>query len=176
MLTGEPLALDLVNTRAHTPEGDVDHLETADGLAAWLSRQAERLTARPGDVTGEWVEAVRRLRAHVEAALTSPGEPPAAAVAAINEAARRAPAHLALGPTGVVTRRDAPPLDRLLAELAEAAITLLGSPDVSKIKACEAPGCRMLFLPAHPRRRWCSPDLCGNRVRVARHYQRTRQR
>ncbi|MFF4211720.1 CGNR zinc finger domain-containing protein [Streptomyces sp. NPDC001796] len=30
----------------------------------------------------------------------------------------------------------------------------------------------MLFLPAHPRRRWCSAARCGNRVRVARHYQR----
>jgi predicted RNA-binding Zn ribbon-like protein len=32
----------------------------------------------------------------------------------------------------------------------------------------------MLFLPAHPRRRWCSPQLCGNRVRVARYYRRHR--
>ena len=27
-------------------------------------------------------------------------------------------------------------------------------------------------LPAHPRRRWCSPARCGNRARVARYYQR----
>ncbi|MEV3921501.1 CGNR zinc finger domain-containing protein [Actinomadura coerulea] len=32
----------------------------------------------------------------------------------------------------------------------------------------------MLFLPAHPRRRWCSAARCGNRVRVARHYRRHR--
>ncbi|WP_433464559.1 CGNR zinc finger domain-containing protein [Spirillospora sp. CA-128828] len=30
------------------------------------------------------------------------------------------------------------------------------------------------FLPGHPRRRWCSAARCGNRVRVARHYQRHR--
>jgi predicted RNA-binding Zn ribbon-like protein len=34
------------------------------------------------------------------------------------------------------------------------------------------PQCRLLFLPAHPRRRWCSRVLCGNRVRVTRYYQR----
>jgi predicted RNA-binding Zn ribbon-like protein len=32
----------------------------------------------------------------------------------------------------------------------------------------------MVFLPAHPRRRWCSPTRCGNRARVARYYQRHR--
>ncbi|WP_252375002.1 MULTISPECIES: CGNR zinc finger domain-containing protein [unclassified Nonomuraea] len=70
------------------------------------------------------------------------------------------------------TARDGTPLDRLLAELAEAAVALLTDPDVGKVRGCEGPGCRLLFLPAHPRRRWCSPDLCGNRVRVARYYQR----
>ncbi|MFD0515426.1 CGNR zinc finger domain-containing protein [Streptomyces aureus] len=30
----------------------------------------------------------------------------------------------------------------------------------------------LLFLPAHPRRRWCSAARCGNRARVARYYQR----
>ncbi|MFG1945625.1 CGNR zinc finger domain-containing protein [Nonomuraea sp. NPDC048826] len=174
-LTGEPLALDLINTRAHTPEGDVDFLETTDGLAIWLRRQSERLTVPP--LSDEGAEAVRSLRAQMETAITAAAdgaEPPAGAVAALNEAARRAPSYLALGPAGVTTRRDAPPLDRLLAELAESAITLLGGPDTAKIKSCEAPGCRMLFLPAHPRRRWCSPELCGNRVRVARHYQRAK--
>ena len=29
-----------------------------------------------------------------------------------------------------------------------------------------------VFLPANPRRRWCSPAICGNRARVARYYQR----
>lgn len=177
VLTGEPLALDLVNTRAHTPAGDADFLDTADGLGVWLARQSERLTGIPAPLPAAGVAAVRRLRAHVEAAVTAVASgrtPPAGAVAALNEAARAAPAHLFLGDSGVETRRDAAPLDRLLAELAEAAITLLGTPGASRIKSCEAPGCRMFFLPAHPRRRWCSPELCGNRVRVARHYERAR--
>ncbi|MGI5267546.1 CGNR zinc finger domain-containing protein [Nonomuraea sp. CA-218870] len=182
-LTGEPLALDLINTRAHTPDGDVDFLETAEGLSAWLALQSARLPAIPGGppggeaVSDGWVAAVRSLREHVESAVTAvaDGAPlPADAVAALNEAALRAPSSLSLGPSGVISRRAAPPLDRLLAELAESAITLLGGSEAAKIKSCEAPGCRMFFLPAHPRRRWCSPELCGNRVRVARHYRRAR--
>ncbi|NUR88680.1 MAG: hypothetical protein HOY71_31720, partial [Nonomuraea sp.] len=78
------------------------------------------------------------------------------------------------GGPGVELRRDGEAGVRLLAELAEAAIDLLASPDASKVRACEGPGCSLLFLPAHPRRRWCSPAVCGNRARVARYYQRHR--
>ncbi|HEV2241669.1 MAG TPA: CGNR zinc finger domain-containing protein [Streptosporangiaceae bacterium] len=45
-------------------------------------------------------------------------------------------------------------------------------PAVRRVRRCEGRDCRMLFLPANPRRRWCTPDVCGNRARVARYYQR----
>ncbi|WP_442935215.1 CGNR zinc finger domain-containing protein [Micromonospora sp. CPCC 206061] len=56
--------------------------------------------------------------------------------------------------------------------LAEAAAELLADPGVTTIRECEADACVMLFLPAHPRWRWCSAARCGNRARVARYYQR----
>jgi predicted RNA-binding Zn ribbon-like protein len=59
----------------------------------------------------------------------------------------------------------------LLAQLAAAA-ELLASPAIRQVRRCEGHDCRMLFLPANPRRRWCSPAVCGNRARVARYYQR----
>ncbi|MER5184162.1 CGNR zinc finger domain-containing protein [Streptomyces sp. NPDC002896] len=63
-----------------------------------------------------------------------------------------------------------------IVQLAEAAAELLADPAVTKIRECEAEDCVMLFLAAHPRRRWCSAARCGNRVRVARHYQRHKAR
>uniref|UniRef100_UPI000B043057 CGNR zinc finger domain-containing protein n=1 Tax=Actinomadura kijaniata TaxID=46161 RepID=UPI000B043057 len=71
-------------------------------------------------------------------------------------------------------RRTGPDGARLAAALAEAAADLLGDPAVTRVRRCEADDCVLLFLPAHPRRRWCSASRCGNRVRVARHYQRHR--
>ncbi|NEA22897.1 CGNR zinc finger domain-containing protein, partial [Actinomadura bangladeshensis] len=62
--------------------------------------------------------------------------------------------------------------ERLAAHLAEAAADLLADPAVGRVRECEADGCVMLFLPAHPRRRWCSATRCGNRARVARYYAR----
>ncbi|GAB2590149.1 CGNR zinc finger domain-containing protein [Streptomyces capparidis] len=178
-LTGEPLALDLVNTRPRA----ADLLATPDLLSAWLALEQDRLPA-PGDLgglTADDLAAVHAVRGHTAAALDRArrGEaPPAAALRALNDAQRAAPAVRELTWTGevltAVPRRFGTPGARLAAALAEAAADLLADPAVTRVRVCEAEDCVMLFLPAHPRRRWCSPTRCGNRARVARHYQRHR--
>ena len=50
---------------------------------------------------------------------------------------------------------------------------LFGGPDRLLIRSCPAPGCVLYFLREHPRREWCS-TTCGNRVRAARHYDRSK--
>nr|WP_067513746.1 CGNR zinc finger domain-containing protein [Nocardia puris] len=55
------------------------------------------------------------------------------------------------------------------------AADLLTDPALARLKRCEAEDCVLLFLPAHPRRRWCSPTRCGNRARVNRYYHRHKQ-
>ncbi|MFC8092210.1 CGNR zinc finger domain-containing protein [Streptomyces sp. NPDC057301] len=178
-LTGEPLALDLVNTR--TAVGDL--LTTPSELRAWWERQADRLPeAAPqegGGVTAADLAAVLAVREHTARALghVRRGEqPPAADLAALNDAQRAAPAihELAWDGSAVVAvqRREGAPGLRLAALLAQAAAELLADPAVTRIRKCEADDCVMVFLPTHPRRRWCSAARCGNRVRVARHYQR----
>jgi predicted RNA-binding Zn ribbon-like protein len=176
LLTGEPLALDLVNTQVSSPDGEVDLLQTPDALRAWLAVERDRL-----DTGAEEIElaAVRALRAHVTAAVDAARAgvpPPSSALRAITEAQRNAPSYQELGWNGeavtIMMRRPGDATAALLAQLAEAAAGLLASPAIGLVRKCEGPGCRMLFLPAHPRRRWCSPATCGNRVRVGRYYQR----
>ncbi|MFB4317018.1 CGNR zinc finger domain-containing protein [Actinomadura sp. 21ATH] len=176
-LTGEHLALDLVNTR--TAAGD---LLTAPGdLAAWLELQAGRLEGarEAADPGTDALTAVRAVREHTAGALERArrGEPPAQAdLEALNDAQRAAPAISELVWNGsAVTaerRRTGTAAARLAARLAEAAAGLLADPAVTRIRQCEAGDCTLLFLPAHPRRRWCSAARCGNRARVARHYRR----
>ncbi|MFD0887648.1 ABATE domain-containing protein, partial [Streptosporangium algeriense] len=50
-LTGEPLALDLINTMGGSPDGPVDHLATLDGLRRWLVSQEYRLPQPTADLT-----------------------------------------------------------------------------------------------------------------------------
>ena len=131
-LTGEPLALDLVNTVASPPGGQVDLLESADDLRAWLAAERDRLDVTDGQID---LSAVRALRAHitraVEAARASTPPPPEA-LRAITDAQRNAPAYQELGWNGqaitVTTRRRGNATAVLLAQLAEAAATLLASP------------------------------------------------
>lgn len=181
-LAGEPLALDLVNTLANGPGGEpVDLLAAPGTAAAWLVTQQElgRLRdARPADLD---LPALRELRAHVEACLDQVrrgAAPPPAALAALEDALRAAPAYPRLGWSGtavtVTVARSGAACRRLRADLAQAAADLLSDPAVTRVRACEGANCRLLFLPAHPKRRWCSPATCGNRARVARHYRRHR--
>ncbi|MGI5380351.1 CGNR zinc finger domain-containing protein [Streptomyces sp. CA-251387] len=175
-LTGEPLALDLVNTR--TSVGDA--LTTPRDLRAWWALQADRLPDEvPQEVTAADLTAVRAVREHIARALDHlllGDEPMATDLEALNQTQRAAPAIDELawdGSTVTATRRrDGSPGRRLAACLAEAAAELLADPAVTRIRKCEADDCVMLFLPTHPRRRWCSAARCGNRMRVARHYQR----
>jgi predicted RNA-binding Zn ribbon-like protein len=61
--------------------------------------------------------------------------------------------------------------------IALAAIELLRSPDVLRVRQCAGDGCGWLFLD-HSRnqsRRWCSSSDCGNRHRVKNHDARPRR-
>ncbi|WP_147944875.1 CGNR zinc finger domain-containing protein [Microbispora hainanensis] len=184
--TGEPLALDLVNTRPRTPDGQADLIATAEGLRAWLSLQADRLAgALPEDgqarLTGDDLALVHEVREHAAAAIDQVRRglrPPEGALRGLNRAQRAAPAVRELAWDGAavtaVPHREGPWGARLAAVLAEAVADLLTDPAVTTVRKCEADDCVMLFLPAHPRRRWCSAARCGNRARVARHYRRRR--
>lgn len=174
-LVGEHLAIDLVNTR---PAG-VDLLGTAAQLAHWLRLQEHRLPEDFADPAGAELRAVHDVREHIHAALTALRRgvrPPAAALRGLSEALSAAPAvrHLEWDGERCVARprRAGTASARLAAVLAEAAVDLLTDPAVDRLRQCAAEDCVMLFVPAHPRRQWCSPERCGNRARVARYYQR----
>jgi len=180
-LIGEPLALDLINTRPAEPGGRRDLIDTPRQLAAWLAAEADRLPAHarglePGPAD---LAALHAVREHAEAAvraLLRGTEPPRSALRGLTEAQRAAsPIRELTWDGSAVTadlRRAGPAGTVLAAVFAEETADLLTGPGAAKVRECEADDCLMLFLPAHPRRRWCSPTRCGNRARVARYYQR----
>lgn len=184
-LTGEPLAIDLLNTRPHTAEGTIDLLADVAQLRSWLALQADRIPEQAADeatfagLADADVATVHAVRDHIAAAVHAAvrGErPPAAALDGLNAALRAAPAITELTWDGdsltLISSRTGTPGTRLAALLAEDAAALLSDSAILKVRACEAEDCVMLFLPTHPRRRWCSASRCGNRARVARYYRR----
>ncbi|MEU0783921.1 CGNR zinc finger domain-containing protein [Streptomyces sp. NPDC006173] len=180
-LIGEPLALDLINTRPIDPSGRADLIATPRRLAAWLALQDDRmptaargLTPGPADLAA--LHAVRAAAEAVVRALLDDDEPPRSALRELTIAQRAAPSvrELAWDGSAVTAEpcRAGPPEAILAAVFAEAVTDLLTGSGLEKVRECEAADCVMLFRPAHPRRRWCSPTRCGNRARVARYYQR----
>ncbi|MCC3765076.1 ABATE domain-containing protein [Glycomyces sp. TRM65418] len=175
-LVGEPLAIDLVNTL--TGEGDL--LATPEQLGTWLALETPRYPAFAGHRSGRpALAAALAVREHAAAAFSALLEgrrPPEAALRGLAAAVNAAPGRVRLAWEGTAVtatvERDGTAAERLAADLAQAAVDVLISPDVAKLKRCGADDCVLIFLAAHPRRQWCSAERCGNRVRVARHYRR----
>lgn len=192
------LTLALAGTIRHDGNGGVtDDLADPPRLARWLRQQAEPLRrydddlAPPAGLPDEQarldVVALRRAVRTLLARAVAPAPPsradhsslltPADAVRHLNDAAGRLPTSPRLrwpddaAPT--LTRHSAPAelRIRLTAALARAAVDLLASPERERLRACPAPRCVRYFLQEHARQQWCKPS-CGNRARVARHYQR----
>lgn len=66
--------------------------------------------------------------------------------------------------------------DLALAAAARSAIDLLTeSAQLEALRRCANPACSMLFFKGDSRRRWCTPNICANRDRAARHYERRRK-
>lgn len=181
--TGEPVALDLVNTRPLSDEGPIDLIGSLDGLRAWLKLQEGRLIGFSiqdvqsldiGDLKRIWK--VRDYIASLIDRVRHNREPLPDDLEAINAIVRKAPLVRQLVTNGetiaAVDERIGSPGARLAACLADAAINLIADPSCRRIRRCAAHNCVMLFMPTHPQRRWCSATRCGNRERVARHYRR----
>lgn len=182
-LTGEPLAIDLINTDVLLPGvGWVDCLASLAQTRLWVGLQHHRLDVDADRLTKADVTALHQLREDVGGAvarLRAGKRPPATALRAINAALEDAPAvrHLRWneGGLGLEMRRPSGAGRRLLTQVAEGSAELLTDPKVREIRDCAMDECVMIFYPTRPSRKWCSDALCGNRARVARHYRRSRE-
>jgi predicted RNA-binding Zn ribbon-like protein len=175
-------SLALVNSRHNSRTGPVDHLASPEALAEWLAwRSLVAAPARAGAPEDADLHAALALRDAVRELLVAVIEgraPTPPAVAAVNDAAAIAPAAHQVrwdaddGPVRTRSAAAATDVQRALAAIAEDAIALVCDHRGDLI-ACQAPGCVRLLLKDHPRRHWCS-TRCGDRVRAARHYRRSR--
>ena len=178
-IIGEPIvAVDLINTGAAPGSAVTDDLlSAARGAAAWWQLERARV---PGGSLPD-VHALRRLRSalrDVIVALVDDRPVPQAAVSDLNFFTRSAPAstRLRLTGTGLLAEthwHGENGGNPRLAFIATQAAAFLSDPSkVGKLRRCANPACSMIFIALNPRRSWCAPGVCGNRVRVARHHRR----
>lgn len=177
---GEPsVAVDFADTLVTVTDPWTDLLADPEAAARWWATQAGRLPAGPPPDP----IAVRRLRSAIRDLLDAhlEGRPALpTSVEDVNAIAAGVPTSIRIASDGpepraeirwhVETGGSAP-----LAAIARDAVLLVTDPErMARLRRCASPECSMLFLAETKRRQWCTANICGNRARVARHYQRTR--
>lgn len=192
LFVGNHSCLDFINTQIIVRGNLTDLLDTFDDLVAWLV-QTEHLSKGEGDrmrsglslkEKEQSLERARTFRAtlrgmaeHIARQKGVPG----AAVIEINRILSQRPGYPQILRTKERFEQKfvSKPVskDNLLTPLAEAASDLLCNRDLALVKKCRNAACILYFLDttkSHTRN-WCSMQLCGNRIKVAAHFQRKRQ-
>ncbi|MCZ2523227.1 MULTISPECIES: CGNR zinc finger domain-containing protein [Streptomyces] len=169
-LQGEPLCLDLLNTRWIDGGTRHDLLRDTDGLGLWLAGRGLADAATPAAL-----EAALHAREALEAAVTDPRDPRAREL--LNAVLAHGRVRRSLGPDGPVEHAEADdPAWRPAWLAADDYLHLLRTaPD--RIRACANDDCILHFydVSKNGTRRWCSMAGCGNRAKASRHYARTRR-
>ncbi|AUG78615.1 hypothetical protein CFP65_3835 [Kitasatospora sp. MMS16-BH015] len=163
-LIGEPLALDLLNTRWHSA-GEQDLLADLDGYGVWLS-SAGLADRCPVDEAG--LAAARQARAALAEAVGGGG------AGELNAVLARGRVRRSLGPDGPQESVETDGPEWLAGWLAADDYLALLRQGAQRIRQCAGAGCVLHFFDTsqNGRRRWCSMAACGNRAKAARHYEK----
>ncbi|MEU0648331.1 CGNR zinc finger domain-containing protein [Streptomyces umbrinus] len=170
-LLGEPLPLDLLNTRWVDGSGAHDLLERPGGLAIWLS------SAGLADIvpdTQETLGALLTTRSALSSIVVSEGSGLEQSREMLNDILGHGRIRRLLGTAGPETVVETDTPGWLAAwRTADLYLHLLEvGPD--RIRKCANPECPLRFYDTSKNggRRWCSMTSCGNRAKTRRHYER----
>jgi len=186
LIGGHP-AVDLVNTldwrfREDGPEELLasysDLLRFAEQSEVLTAKQVRQITrTAPDRVAADALVSCRELReaaAEVLYAVVDDRTPAASQIKMLDRHVKEALGHQRLIWSGFRLRWEWPPSegepDLPLWILSISTARLLVSDDMQRLRACENPECRWLFLDTSKNhtRRWCDMKVCGNRMKARR--------
>ncbi|SDM42359.1 CGNR zinc finger domain-containing protein [Allokutzneria albata] len=174
-VAGAAVATDLVTTSPTVRESTGEALPTPEALAAFLAAHDLRPAAALPP-TSENVFQVQLLRREVRGIMET--ETADQAVAGGRVLLRRAGLAPVLRRAAegkwqwhVPTAPGASLADELAAFISLGLLGVVRTLGHERFRACAAPGCRGVFADTSRagRRRYCMPELCGNRLNVAKH-------
>ena len=191
LFVGNHPCLDFINTQMIVQGNPTDLLGGCEDLLAWLVQAHMVDKVQAAVVMTQWSHKdqeqlfeqgirFRRTLREMITRIVARKSIPDSAVASINQILSRCPGYPQLvhakGRFERHFQSQATQKDGLLSPLAEAASNLLCSGELSLVKKCGNPACILYFYDTtkNHTRNWCSMQLCGNRIKVAAHYQRKR--
>jgi predicted RNA-binding Zn ribbon-like protein len=191
LFVGNHPCLDFINTQMIVNGESTDVLESFEDFISWLV-QANLLTIAEADAAGaelnqkestsllQQAKILRTTLRELAARIVARKPIPRSAINLINQILSQRPGYpqLVRRKGGFEQRfhSAAAPVHNLLVPLAEVAGDLLCRADFALIKKCGNPTCILYFYDTtkNHTRNWCSMQTCGNRIKVAAHYQRKR--
>ena len=171
---GGSLCIDFLNTVRDRAVGPRDTLTSPRLLGAWCEGAGIPVAHTPTDAD---LELAIRLRDAVEEFLVPDHtklsrQPSAAALLVVNDMAQRAPRErLGLADGLVIVEEERLTPASALSLIAASAVELVKRGDLARLRECSHANCGLRYVDRSRagRRRWCSMQRCGNRVKVARH-------
>lgn len=170
------LCLDFIATVGDREHMAFDRWRDEGDFGRWCVEAG--LLASPVDLKGNEFDAARRLREALYRLMTAALaclSPDAADLHLVNDAALKpalAPQLTAIGQAHAWISDS--PFDAVLATVSRDAIDLLSGNAMARMRKCADGHCSILFLDtSRPgKRRWCSMDGCGNKVKKAAYRKR----
>lgn len=169
------LCLNFTATLAERHGTSFDRWHSPGDLARWCAEAGllapARITDKDLAKARELREAIYRLvQARAGGKLTRPVD-----VALVNNwAAQPVAAPMLDGKGTSITHAARDPLAANLSAIARDAIDLVAGPDLARLRECAEHSCSVLFvdLSRPGKRRWCSMNRCGNKMKKAAFRQR----
>jgi len=190
LFVGNHLALDFLNTRPILAEGPKELLPDVEALVRWLVASGVLTPQKARILSGKWrdmpqasvfLRQLLKFRERLRAAVIRQEARFAvsdAFIAEINSLLKHHPGLIALQRKGKKLELEAAsepekPND-VWAPIATAVAELLSDVSPGRLRKCE--GCIVHFLDTSKKgsRRWCSMNICGNKIKVAAYQQRKR--
>ena len=180
---GDHPALNLINTLRMIGGALTDTWQSDDDVAAWIVREGLR-DSLPSTTwpEGRLLRKARNLREVARKAVEARKAKKALSLDELNRFLEHSESHCVLSAksrTDLQFERvsSQKTVEQYLVPLAESVAELLAHADFDLVRPCEGGQCVLWFYDrtrAH-RRRWCSPQTCGNRAKVAAFRARARR-
>lgn len=175
-LPGGPLAIDLVNTVWHEGSNVIDWLVDDEAVTAFLAEWDKSIPADSVTQTRvALVEARELIRTLLEHAANGASDADKL-VTKLNAALAAARTEVTATDGGAtMTITGDQPTNALAIEAIVNAVELWQERS-NRVRSCEHEDCVLWFLDTSKsgRRRWCSMETCGNRIKAKRHYERSK--
>jgi len=190
LFVGNHLTINFLNTRPVLEDGPRELLPNAEAFGRWLTAAGLVASGRAKIAPPAWLrtpsaarfmQALREFREHLRAAvlaIESGSLPNDSFVQEVNQLLTLHPRKSVLVREGGQLVRKYPfepdEPEAFWALLAEAVASLLAETDHSRVRKCEACVVHFLDISKKGSRRWCSMNICGNKVKVATYQRRKR--